>query len=198
MIVRDEAEVLARCLDSVADLADEILIVDTGSLDDTISIALRYGAKVLRYAWHRRFRRSPQLFFQARDFPLHPVARRRRCAAAGGSRKAREWKPRLDKDVYYLLYDYLQDEYGASLCLLHRERIVRKDAGLRWHYPAHECLLIPEGVTSQDLPIRVVHRRRSGESRRDKARNLRILEAAVGDPAYRAFAANSLLPRKRI
>jgi glycosyltransferase involved in cell wall biosynthesis len=191
MIVRDEAEVLARCLDSVADLADEIVIVDTGSLDDTISIALRYDAKVLRYAWHDDFAAarnysfkhatSPYILWLDADDVLPPEDRE----------KLREWKPRLDKDVYYLLYDYLQDEYGASLCLLHRERIVRKDAGLRWHYPAHECLLIPEGVTSQDLPIRVVHRRPVERVRRDKARNLRILEAAVGDPAYRA------LPRVR-
>jgi glycosyltransferase involved in cell wall biosynthesis len=183
MIVRDEAEVLARCLDSVADLADEIVIVDTGSLDDTISIALRYDAKVLRYAWHDDFAAarnysfkhatSPYILWLDADDVLPPEDRE----------KLREWKPRLDKDVYYLLYDYLQDEYGASLCLLHRERIVRKDAGLRWHYPAHECLLIPEGVTSQDLPIRVVHRRPVERVRRSRLPR---------------FAASSLLPRKRI
>ena len=33
MIVKNEEEVLARCLDSVRDLADEIVIVDTGSTD---------------------------------------------------------------------------------------------------------------------------------------------------------------------
>ena len=35
MIVKNEEQVLARCLDSVADLMDEIIIVDTGSTDRT-------------------------------------------------------------------------------------------------------------------------------------------------------------------
>ena len=35
MIVKNEAAILSRCLDSVCDLMDEIIIVDTGSTDDT-------------------------------------------------------------------------------------------------------------------------------------------------------------------
>ena len=39
MIVKNEEKVLARCLDSIADLMDEIIIVDTGSSDNTKEIA---------------------------------------------------------------------------------------------------------------------------------------------------------------
>ena len=39
MIVKNEEDVLARCLDSVKDLVDEIIIVDTGSTDHTKEIA---------------------------------------------------------------------------------------------------------------------------------------------------------------
>ena len=41
MIVKNEEKVLARCLDSIADLMDEIIIVDTGSSDNTKEIAKR-------------------------------------------------------------------------------------------------------------------------------------------------------------
>ncbi len=51
MIVKNEATVLARCLDSVADLMDEIIIVDTGSTDETKEIASRYTDKVYDFAW---------------------------------------------------------------------------------------------------------------------------------------------------
>ena len=51
MIVRDEESVLARCLDSVRDLVDEIIIVDTGSLDDTKAIARRYTENVFDFEW---------------------------------------------------------------------------------------------------------------------------------------------------
>ena len=46
MIVKNESEVLARCLDSVRDAVDEIIIVDTGSDDNTREIARRYTSHV--------------------------------------------------------------------------------------------------------------------------------------------------------
>jgi Flp pilus assembly protein TadD len=46
MIVRDEEKVLPRCLKSVQGVADELVVVDTGSNDNTISIAKDFGAKV--------------------------------------------------------------------------------------------------------------------------------------------------------
>lgn len=51
MIVKNEEECLARCLDSIAGLWGELIIVDTGSTDRTIEIAQSYGAKVLHYEW---------------------------------------------------------------------------------------------------------------------------------------------------
>ena len=46
MIVKNEEQVLARCLDSVADLMDEIIIVDTGSTDRTKEVAARYTDQI--------------------------------------------------------------------------------------------------------------------------------------------------------
>ena len=46
MIVKNEEAVLARCLDSVRDLVDEIIIVDTGSTDRTKEIAARYTGQI--------------------------------------------------------------------------------------------------------------------------------------------------------
>lgn len=55
MIVKDEEEKLPRCLTSLASLVDEIIIVDTGSVDDTKSIASRYTDKVYDFAWTNDF-----------------------------------------------------------------------------------------------------------------------------------------------
>lgn len=46
MIVKDEATMLPRCLASVSGLADEIVVVDTGSTDGTVAIAHSHGATV--------------------------------------------------------------------------------------------------------------------------------------------------------
>lgn len=51
MIVKNEARVLPRLLDSVVDLVDEMIIVDTGSTDETKDIALSFGAKVYDFEW---------------------------------------------------------------------------------------------------------------------------------------------------
>ena len=47
MIVKNEEDVLARCLDSVQGIADEIIIVDTGSTDATKQIAARYTLSLI-------------------------------------------------------------------------------------------------------------------------------------------------------
>ena len=51
MIVRNEEESLERCLESARNVADEIIIVDTGSTDGTIDIAKRYTQKVYEFPW---------------------------------------------------------------------------------------------------------------------------------------------------
>ena len=55
MIVKNEAEILRRCLDPIKDLMDEIIIVDTGSTDDTKKIAREYTDKVYDYEWDDDF-----------------------------------------------------------------------------------------------------------------------------------------------
>ena len=55
MIVKDEAETLARCLRGLAEVVDEMVIVDTGSSDQTAEIALAHGARLERRPWQDDF-----------------------------------------------------------------------------------------------------------------------------------------------
>lgn len=55
LIARDEERFLAGCLDSVAPVADEIVLVDTGSTDSTREIARRYGCRVVERPWDDDF-----------------------------------------------------------------------------------------------------------------------------------------------
>ena len=55
MIVKNEAAHLADCLESVKNIVDEIIIVDTGSTDDTLSIAQRFTPNVFTFPWHDDF-----------------------------------------------------------------------------------------------------------------------------------------------
>lgn len=53
MIVKNEEKYLAKCLDSVKELVDEMIIVDTGSIDATLDIAKEYGAKIFSFQWDK-------------------------------------------------------------------------------------------------------------------------------------------------
>ncbi|MCF7740821.1 MAG: glycosyltransferase [Candidatus Marinimicrobia bacterium] len=58
MIVKNEAESLADCLHSVKDIADQMVIVDTGSSDQTLSIANKFGAEVYNFKWQNHFAKA--------------------------------------------------------------------------------------------------------------------------------------------
>jgi glycosyltransferase involved in cell wall biosynthesis len=55
MIVRDEAEHLVPCLASLRDVVDDVVVVDTGSVDDSIAIARSFGARVYQERWANDF-----------------------------------------------------------------------------------------------------------------------------------------------
>ena len=55
LIVKNEARCLARCLHSVQGVASEIVVVDTGSTDETVRIARDCQARVVNFAWRDDF-----------------------------------------------------------------------------------------------------------------------------------------------
>lgn len=77
LIVRDEAERLAVCLNSTAALVDEIVVADTGSTDGTPALARQLGARVVELTWGEDF-----------------AAARNACAAAARG----EWVLFIDAD----------------------------------------------------------------------------------------------------
>ncbi|SHK10594.1 Glycosyltransferase involved in cell wall bisynthesis [Clostridium cavendishii DSM 21758] len=72
MIVKNEEEYLAKCLNSIKDLVDEIIIVDTGSKDKTVKIAKKFGSKVYHFKWNNNFSeaRNISLGYATKDWIL--------------------------------------------------------------------------------------------------------------------------------
>lgn len=82
MIVRNEEAVLERCLHSVCNVVDEIILVDTGSEDRTKEIARSYTDRIYDFAWSDDFA-------AARNFPF---PKRRWTTACGWMRMMSYWK----------------------------------------------------------------------------------------------------------
>ena len=51
MIVKNEERFLEQCLNSVKGLVDEIIVVDTGSTDNTKQIAQKFTDKIFNFEW---------------------------------------------------------------------------------------------------------------------------------------------------
>ena len=81
MIVKNESKSIERCLESVKNVVDEMIVVDTGSTDNTKELALSHGAKLYDFPWINDFS-------AARNFALNK--------ASG------EWNLVLDADEYLL------------------------------------------------------------------------------------------------
>ena len=87
MIMRDEALTLPDCLSSLQDVADEVVIVDTGSVDGSVELARSFGARVLQLPWRGSFSeprnlglehvRGNWVLYVDADERVRPIARER-------------------------------------------------------------------------------------------------------------------------
>ena len=184
MIVKNEEEVIDRCLQAVYLLVDEIIIVDTGSTDDTVSYCSKYTDKVFSFFWDNDFAEARNFSFSKAtcDYILWLDADD--VIDPEQLQAMLELKSRLRDDVYFLQYDYAQDEYGQSICTLYRERIVRNDDTFRWKYPVHEVIDNTQGRNSSYEQIVIRHARTHRGATADCGRNLAILQKAITKERY--------------
>src|SRR2546423_3280022 len=55
VMVRDDASRLQRCLDSMRRHVDEIVVLDTGSVDDSVEVATAHRARIQKIEWPNDF-----------------------------------------------------------------------------------------------------------------------------------------------
>lgn len=171
MIVRDERETLARCLDSVKEAVDEIIIVDTGSRDETREIALRYTPHVYDFPWKDDFSaaRNEAFAHASRDFLMWLDADD---VVEDAGILMRFKQERLDDfDVIMAPYHVAFDAHGKPTFTYYRERILRAGMGFRWEGAVHEAIAPRGRIGYAEFVVR--HEKlHSGEP----GRNLRIYE----------------------
>lgn len=69
MISKNEEKNITRCVNSVKDVADEVILVDTGSTDKTVEIAKELGVKVLHHKWNNDFSAARNVSIDAATQP---------------------------------------------------------------------------------------------------------------------------------
>lgn len=199
MIVKNEEPVLARCLDSVAGIADEIVIVDTGSTDATKAIAAQYTDKVFDFPWIDDFAAARNESFRhaAMDYCMWLDADD--VLEEGARAELLRIKTELlpGSDMVMMKYHTGFHEDGTPLLSYYRERIVRNSPRFRWVGAIHECIP-PAGEVAYSEGA-VTHRK-SGPG--DPDRNLRIFEGLLAkgrnlDPREQFYYGRELYYHKR-
>ncbi len=142
MIVRDEEDVLGRCLDSVKDLVDEIIIVDTGSHDRTKEIARQYTEKIFDFPWIDDFSAARNFSFDKASCAYCMWLDADDILLQEDRERFKELKEELAPEVKVVMMPYHVgfDETGQLTFSYYRERLVKNYRGMRWKGPVHEVI----------------------------------------------------------
>lgn len=150
MIIKDEQDVLDRCLSSFINVVDEIIIVDTGSIDNSIEIARKYRSKIYHYKWNNDFA-------SARNFAISKA----RCSyimwvdaddyiKENEANKLLNLKKQndLSVDMYYLLYDF-----DKNYLPFYRERIIKNNSNCFFKGKIHEAIVPFGNIKYENITI---------------------------------------------
>lgn len=136
-IVKNEAQNLPRCLTSVREFVDEMIVVDTGSEDATVAIAQQYGAAVKHFSWCNNFS-------TARNFAISQVAGDWILTLDADEElivNDRNWRSCLSMDPDVLLYSMILLDVHQPITGLPTTRLFRNLPEMQYAGRYHEQLL---------------------------------------------------------
>lgn len=176
MIVKNEEDVLERCLAGAAGLADEIVIVDTGSADHTKEIAARFTDLIFDFPWRDDFAaaRNESFAHASMDYCMWLDADD--VLLDEDQAAFLKLKETLDPAVSVVMAPYHTgfDEGGRVTFSYYRERLIRNHAGMCWEGAVHEAIAPVGRVYYADFAV--THRKTRPS---DPDRNLRIYQAQL-------------------
>lgn len=170
MIVKNEEKILARCLDSVADLCEEIIIVDTGSTDKTKEIAGRYTDHVYDFEW-------TDDFSAARNYAFSKATREYIYSADADEVLDEENRQRFRilKEAMLPEIEIVQMKYSNQMQFgtvynfdeEYRPKLFKRLREFVWVEPIHETVRLDPVVYDSDVVI--THMPGSSHAKRDLA-----------------------------
>lgn len=168
MIVKNEEEVLARCLDSIVDLMDEIIIVDTGSTDATKEIAHRYTDQVYDFEWIQDFSAARNFAFSKATKEYIYTADADEVLDVENHQRFAELKEVLVPEI-----EMVQMKYGNQLSHgtaynfdeEYRPKLFRRLRQWTWIEPVHEQVRLDPVVFDSDIVI--THKPHDNHAKRD-------------------------------
>ena len=142
MIVKDEAKTLGRCLNSVKSFISEIIIVDTGSKDETKEIASKFNAKIYDFKWINDFSAARNFAFSKATSDYIMWLEGDDYINDDDIIKIRLLLENMDDSYDYVSAEYIlaRNNDGKVTTSLRRNRIVKRKRGFVWIGNVHEYL----------------------------------------------------------
>lgn len=156
MMVKNEEELLPQCLESIHDLVDEIIVVDTGSEDRTVKIAKSYGAKVYHHPWENNFskHRNQSISYTTGDWFLIIDADEElnnKKIDPGHLKKVLSSVPEEIHAIYMTVIDYKRT--GKEFARYKSARLFRNHVGVHYEGEIHNQVEHTGGFRNSDLQI---------------------------------------------
>lgn len=150
MIVKNEEELLPQCLDSVKNVVDQIVIVDTGSTDRTVKIAESYGATVYHHPWENDFskHRNQSISYATSDW-IFIIDADEELSPESSVQLRQTILEALPGVSYVYLEVHDKDTSGQVMSVMHRPLLFRNHMGFKYKNFIHnELELKGRGDTS--------------------------------------------------
>lgn len=194
MIVRDEEQNLTACLNSVIDLVDEVIVVDTGSTDRTKEIALHRGARVFDFTWvddfgaarneSLRHANGDWVFWFDADDRLNELNRDRLRTLFRGLN--------AETAGFVMKYSCLTNATTGAHTLVDQVRLFPNRPQIRWEHRVHEQVLpaiqrLGGQIRWTDVVIDHLGYQDPALCARKHQRNLRLLELEIQEMPDRPF-----------
>lgn len=168
MIVKNEEKILARCLDCLKGIADEYIIVDTGSTDRTKEIALRYTDKVFDYSWKDDFADARNFSFSKAGMDYIYVADADEIIDEKNREEFYKVKQVLLPEIEIVQMKYCnQLAFGScyNYDTEYRGKLFKRIRGFVWEDPVHETVRTQPVVYDSDIEI--IHMQQESHAGRD-------------------------------
>ena len=199
MIVKNEQDVLSRCLLSAADLVDEIIIVDTGSTDATKEVAKNFTDKIYDFIWCDDFSKARNFSFSKAtcDYVMWLDADDVILPRDAAKFKKLKQGLNLSAELVMMKYHVAFDEHQNPTLTYYRERLMLRSMNFVWEGAVHEAIVPRGNIIYSDVAI--THQKLH---RADPQRNLRIFEKLLAqgthlDPRQQFYYARELYYDKR-
>lgn len=168
MIVKNEEAILARCLDSIADLMDEIIIVDTGSTDRTREIASHYTDKIYDFPWNNNFSAARNFSFSKAQMEYIYTADADEVLDDFNRERFARLKAVMLPEIEIVQMKYITETAFDTVLNAQKEyrpKLFKRLRTFTWVDPIHETVRLTPVIFDSDIEI--LHKPQALHSKRD-------------------------------